>query len=259
MEGTLIRLQVEHLPGQQDPKPLWLWWSQIDATPADVDRCWQAFLRRFDLEHTFRMFKQTLGWTVPKIRDPAAGDRWTWLIITAHTQLRLARGRTDDLRRPWERPAPPERLTPARVRRHPLHPFRAPPPRRQTRQTTRDEASPNEATWLNAKLSPEAQDKQVPVLLRHVFVAQQVRPDPPPVELPRDLRRRSSKEVILTRMSCRRIWTWRGWPRPARPTVTATGNVRDCLCELQGGYPHGDRPLRLPESSVAAGDGDGVV
>jgi hypothetical protein len=117
VEGTLIRLQVEHLPGAQDPKPLWLWCSQIDPTPAEVDRSWQAFLRRFDLEHTFRLFKQTLGWTVPKIRDPAAGDRWTWLIITAHTQLRLARGLTDDLRRPWERPAPPERLTPARVRR----------------------------------------------------------------------------------------------------------------------------------------------
>ena len=32
---------------------------------------WQAFLRRFDLEHTFRLFKQVLGWTIPKIRDPA--------------------------------------------------------------------------------------------------------------------------------------------------------------------------------------------
>jgi len=41
-----------------------------------------------------------------------------------------------------------------------------------------------------AALSPEAQDEQVPVLLRQVFIAQQVRPDPPPVELPRDLRRR---------------------------------------------------------------------
>jgi len=43
------------------------------------------------LEHTFRMFKQALGWTAPKLRDPQAADRWTWLIITAHTQLRLAR------------------------------------------------------------------------------------------------------------------------------------------------------------------------
>jgi DDE superfamily endonuclease len=38
-------------------------------------------------------------------------------LITCHTQLRLARPLADDLRLPWERPAPPGRLTPARVRR----------------------------------------------------------------------------------------------------------------------------------------------
>ena len=117
IDGTLIRLQVDHLPGDREPKPVWLWWSGTGAEPADVDRCWQAFLRRFDLEHTFRLFKQVLGWTAPKIRDPHAADRWTWLIITAHTQLRLARPLAADLRVPWERPAPPARLTPARVRR----------------------------------------------------------------------------------------------------------------------------------------------
>jgi hypothetical protein len=117
IEGTLIRLQVDHLPGDRDPKPMWLWWSCTSALPDDVDRLWQAFLRRFDLEHTFRLFKQVLGWTVPKIRDPHAADRWTWLIIAVHTQLRLARPLAADLRRPWERPAPPGRLTPARVRR----------------------------------------------------------------------------------------------------------------------------------------------
>jgi hypothetical protein len=117
IEGTLIRLQVDHLPGDRHPKPVWLWWSGTGALPADVDRCWQAFLRRFDLEHTFRFFKQVLGWTTPKIRDPGAADRWTWLTITCHAQLRLARPLADDLRLPWERPAPPGRLTPARVRR----------------------------------------------------------------------------------------------------------------------------------------------
>jgi hypothetical protein len=117
IEGTLIRLRVEHLPGDRDPKPVWLWSSATGATPAHVDRLWQAFLRRFDIEHTFRLFKQTLGWTTPKVRTPQAADRWTWLIIAAHTQLRLARHLTQDLRRPWERPAAPGRLTPARVRR----------------------------------------------------------------------------------------------------------------------------------------------
>ncbi|HEX5880782.1 MAG TPA: transposase, partial [Actinomycetota bacterium] len=95
----------------------WLWTSDPAAATADIDRVWQAFLRRFDLEHTFRFFKQALGWTTPKLRDPDAADRWTWLVIAAHTQLRLARDLTLDLRRPWERPCQPGRLTPARVRR----------------------------------------------------------------------------------------------------------------------------------------------
>ncbi|MEV6742435.1 NF041680 family putative transposase [Streptomyces sp. NPDC051104] len=117
ISGTVIRLQVDHLPGDREPKPVWLWWSGVDATAADVDRLWQSFLRRFDLEHTFRMIKQTLGWTAPKLRTPAAADRWTWLVLVAHTQLRLARPLAEDLRKPWERPAKPGRLTPARVRR----------------------------------------------------------------------------------------------------------------------------------------------
>ncbi len=117
VEGTLLRLQVEHLPGARAAKPIWLWTSALDADADAVVRCWQAYLRRFDLEHTIRFAKQVLGWTRPKLRAPAAADRWTWLIIAAHTQLRLARPLAHDLRRPWERPLPTERLTPARVRR----------------------------------------------------------------------------------------------------------------------------------------------
>ena len=117
VEGTLIRLAVEHLPGARAAKPVWLWTSALGADAAAVTRCWQAYLRRFDLEHTIRFEKQALGWTRPRLRSPAAADRWTWLVIAAHTQLRLARELTIDLRRPWERPCPPGRLTPARVRR----------------------------------------------------------------------------------------------------------------------------------------------
>lgn len=62
------------------------------------------------------MIKQTLGWTAPKLRDPEAADRWTWIVVAAHTQLRLARPLDTDLRRPWERPLAPNNLTPARVR-----------------------------------------------------------------------------------------------------------------------------------------------
>ena len=64
IEGTLIRLRVDYLPGDRHPKPVWLWHSRTSALPDDVAR-------------------------------PLAAD----------------------LRLPWERPAPPGRLTPARVRR----------------------------------------------------------------------------------------------------------------------------------------------
>ena len=56
---------------------MWLWSSKTGVDDADVDRSWEAFLRRFDLEHTFRLFKQTLGWTRPRLREPEAADRWT--------------------------------------------------------------------------------------------------------------------------------------------------------------------------------------
>lgn len=50
IEGTLIRLQVDWLPGDRNPKPLWLWTSRPNATTDQVDAAWQAYLRRFDLE-----------------------------------------------------------------------------------------------------------------------------------------------------------------------------------------------------------------
>ena len=115
--GTLILLHVDRLPGDRSPEPLWLWSSRAGTSADQVNRAWQAFLRRFDLEHTFRFFKQILGWTRPRLRDPAAADRWTWLIIACYAQLYLARHLAADIRLPWQRPCPPGRLTPARVRR----------------------------------------------------------------------------------------------------------------------------------------------
>lgn len=116
--GTLLHVTVDHLPGDRAPKPLWLWYSQPVIDTSELGALFFAFCRRFDIEHTFRMLKQTLGWTRPRLRTATAGELWTWLIIAAHTQLRLARPLSQDLRRPWERPvSDPERLTPARVRR----------------------------------------------------------------------------------------------------------------------------------------------
>lgn len=116
VRGTLIRLEVERLPRPtKTPVPLWFWWE--GPYPPNLAVIWQAYVARFSIEHTFRFFKQTLKWTTPKLRRPEAADRWTWLLLLAYVQLRLARDQVADVRLPWQRPLPPERRTPARVRR----------------------------------------------------------------------------------------------------------------------------------------------
>jgi hypothetical protein len=117
VRGSVIRVDVEHLPKAtaRSKKTLWLFWSG-DGEP-DLDKCWRAYLRRFDIEHAFRFKKGTLGWTTPSLCMPEQADRWSWLIAAAYTQLRLARGLIEDLRLPWERPLDQDKLTPARVRR----------------------------------------------------------------------------------------------------------------------------------------------
>ncbi|MGH9028747.1 MAG: NF041680 family putative transposase [Acidimicrobiales bacterium] len=117
VKGSVIRVDVEHLPKptSRAKKTLWLWWS--GSGEPDLDRCWRAYLRRFDIEHTFRFAKQSLGWTTPSLATPQQADRWSFLVAAALTELRLARGLVGDLRLPWEKPLDPMKLTPARVRR----------------------------------------------------------------------------------------------------------------------------------------------
>jgi hypothetical protein len=73
IEGTLIRLQVDRLPCGGDSLPLWLWSSATGLDSEDVDVRWQAFLRRFDIDHLFRLMKQPRGWTRPELRRSRPG------------------------------------------------------------------------------------------------------------------------------------------------------------------------------------------
>jgi len=75
-------------------------------------------VRRFDVEHDIKTFKAKLGWTTPRVRHPEQSDLWTWLILAAYTQLRLARGVVADQPLPWERPLPIQKMTPTRVLRN---------------------------------------------------------------------------------------------------------------------------------------------
>lgn len=160
VRGTLIRLEVERLPRPtKAPIPLWFWWS--GPTPPDLSEVWQAYAARFSIEHTFRFFKQTLQWTTPKLRSPAAADRWTWLLILAYLHLRLARDAVADMRLPWQPPLPPERRTPARVRRGFSHvlphlgsPVNAPKPCGRSPGRPRGKRSPPAKRFPAVKLAP---------------------------------------------------------------------------------------------------------
>jgi DDE superfamily endonuclease len=116
VRGTVARVEVSRLPARTyPPQILWLWWA--GAGMPDLDLLWRAYVRRFDLEHTLRFCKQSLGWTTPRVRHPEQADRWTWLVVAAYTQLRFVRPWIADRRLPWERSLDPGKLTPSRVRR----------------------------------------------------------------------------------------------------------------------------------------------
>jgi hypothetical protein len=117
VRGTVVLVEVSRLPARPyQPQVLWLWWAGPEGA-LDLDLLWRAYVRRFDLEHTLRFCKQCLGWTTPRVRHPEQADRWTWLVVAAYTQLRLAQRWVADRRLPWERRLDPDKLTPARVRR----------------------------------------------------------------------------------------------------------------------------------------------
>jgi hypothetical protein len=118
VEGTVIRVQVERLPKpstRANSTVLWLWHTGPHAP--DLDLLWRTYLRRFDIEHTLRFAKNTLGWTAPGVRLPEQFDRWSWLVAVCLTQLRMARPLVADQRLPWERPREQHKLTPNRIRR----------------------------------------------------------------------------------------------------------------------------------------------
>jgi hypothetical protein len=99
----VVRVQAERLPhARRPPQTLWLAWIG-GPLPADLSALWRWYMRRFTVEHAFRFFKQTLGWTTARPRAPAAADRWSWLIAAACWQLWLARPLVSEVRLPWER------------------------------------------------------------------------------------------------------------------------------------------------------------
>lgn len=114
VEGTLIRREETHPSGHT--QVWWLWWAG-PSHAFDLPTLTAAYRHRFTIEHSFRFTKQDLFWTGHTPLDPDQAERWSWLVLAAYAQLRLARPLTIDRRLPWEPRCPPGQLSPRRVRR----------------------------------------------------------------------------------------------------------------------------------------------
>src|SRR5512133_895682 len=113
----IVRIQAERLPrAGRRPDPLWLAWLGLEPLPDILDYS-RRYRLRFTVEHAIRFAKHDLGWTTIRPRDAASPDRWSYLLLIALWQLSLARPLIQDVRLPWEKPRPTDRLSPGRVRR----------------------------------------------------------------------------------------------------------------------------------------------
>src|SRR5258708_25794185 len=113
VRGTLLRREVDHLP--RPPKPpvalwfwfwfwFWFWWGWWGGpVPPDRAEVWQASVARSSIEHPCRFFQQTLQWTTPQLRRPAAADRWTARLLLAFVPLRCAADQVADVCLPCQR------------------------------------------------------------------------------------------------------------------------------------------------------------
>ena len=109
---TLILLQrLDIGSNHRQAKPLWLVW--IGENSPQLEEVWQQYLRRFAIDHWYRLAKQTLSWTLPQLSTPQQCDCWSALMPLLTWQLWLARDLVRDFHLPWQKPL--TNLTPGRV------------------------------------------------------------------------------------------------------------------------------------------------
>lgn len=104
----LILVERLDLPNS---KPLWLIWIGSDQ-PA-LAEIWPKYLRRFAIEHWYRLVRQRLHWTVPQLSTPKQMETWSDLMPLITWQLWLASNVVEDSPLPWQKPM--TKLTPGRI------------------------------------------------------------------------------------------------------------------------------------------------
>jgi hypothetical protein len=118
---TLLRIVRYDVQGRQvSQRPMWLIVIGSRRHELCLTAIYQAYGRRFDLEHFFRFGKQQLLLSNFQTPETEREAQWWQLVHIAYAQLWLARHVAQSLPRPWERNLPAMRrcdMSPSLVRR----------------------------------------------------------------------------------------------------------------------------------------------
>lgn len=112
---TLLRVeQLKARKTRRDPGVIWLGYCGEEKLPRR-SALWRQYLSRYVVQHWYRFINQSLHWKMPQFSTPEQGELWSALMMIASWQLWLARCAAKDNPRPWQKPQPPEKMTPGRV------------------------------------------------------------------------------------------------------------------------------------------------
>jgi hypothetical protein len=104
---TLIRARLFNEAGEQVfQRPLWLLVMGQRGKELSLSEAWEAYRRRYDVEHFFRFGKQRLLMTAYQTPEVQHEENWWQLAQLAYVQLWLARYLAEAMPRPWERYLP---------------------------------------------------------------------------------------------------------------------------------------------------------
>jgi hypothetical protein len=104
---TLIRARVfNETEKQVFQRPLWLLVMGQHGNQLSLTEDWEAYGRRYDVEHFFRFGKQRLLMTAYQTPEVQYEENWWQIVQLAYMQLWLARYLAEAMPRPWERYLP---------------------------------------------------------------------------------------------------------------------------------------------------------
>ena len=108
----IVRVEVlEPIGRTRKFQVLWLAWLGQVMPPLQL--LWRIYLRRFALEHWYRLAKQRLPWTLPQLSSNQSLERWSLLVVLMTWQLWLARHDCIDTPLPWQ--STQDKLAPGRI------------------------------------------------------------------------------------------------------------------------------------------------